>query len=185
MSGEIPHGVKYKDILEDENELIDVKMLVRLFNSVAPKLETLLREANRDYIRTWNRVKQELQNLGDTREADRLIKGIDQVYHRRYFGFIKNIESFKDVSEKLATRIDSHIQVDEKEFLGLIMQSRSLVPSIMELFKDVDKLEDDINSMFREVIKFLEEVSYQYTSLHRNATINQLERDGTQQLKTT
>lgn len=167
MSVVVPPGVKYKDILEDENELIDVQMLVKLFNSVAPKLETILNNANEDYVSAWKMLKHDISNQDSVPESDSLILGIDLVYNSRYQGFLKNIDSFKDVSEKLANRIESHIQTNEKELLQLILQSKSLVPSILELFIDVDKLEDDIVNMFGELSDFLNEISYHFIAYSR------------------
>lgn len=45
------------------------------------------------------------------------------------------------------------------------MQSKSLVPSILDLFKDVDKLEEDIIHMFDELSDFLNEISSHYKAL--------------------
>lgn len=163
-------GIKYKDILEDENQLIDVQMLVELFNSVAPKLETILHNANEEYITAWDQLKIDISDQGRVLESESLILGIDLVYNSRYQGFMKNIDSFKDVSEKLANRIDSHIQTNEKELLQLIMQSRSLVPSILDLFKDVDKLEDDIINMFKELSDFLHEISNHFKAFSKLKT---------------
>lgn len=167
MSVLVSSGIKYKDILEDENQLIDVQMLVELFNSVAPKLETILHNANEEYITAWGQLKEDVADQGRVLESESLILGIDLVYNSRYQGFMKNIDSFRDVSEKLANRIDSHIQTNEKELLQLIMQSRSLVPSILDLFKDVDKLEDDIVNMFKELSDFLYEISNHFKAFSR------------------
>ncbi|CAM9010525.1 unnamed protein product [Wickerhamomyces anomalus] len=165
MSVFVPPGVKYRDILEDKHQLIDVQMLVNLFNSVAPKLQSILQNSNEEYIVAWGKLKNEISSQDSAIESESLILGIDMVYNNRYQGFLKNIDSFKDVSEKLAKRIDSHIQTNEKELLQLIMQSKSLVPSILDLFKDVDKLEEDIIHMFDELSDFLNEISSHYKAL--------------------
>lgn len=161
----VPPGVKYRDILEDKQQLIDVQMLVKLFNSVAPKLESILKDANDEYITAWAQLKNDISGQDKALDSEPLILGIDLVYNNRYQGFMKNIDSFKDVSEKLANRIDSHIQTNERELLQLILQSKSLVPSILDLFKDVDKLEDDIVHMFEELSDFLYEISAHYRAL--------------------
>lgn len=160
MSVRLKPGVKYEEILNNEDLLVDVHMLVKLFKSVSPKLDTMFEQYNKQYVELWNELKSKLEDdKTDWNNSEMMLLGVEIVYKNRYQGFIRNIESFKEVSEKLADKLMTHISSNQKELLCLMIESSSLIPSILDLFKDVDKLQDEISLMFGEMSEFLCEVS--------------------------
>lgn len=159
---------KFTELLDDEDELIDVQRLVVLFNSVTPKLYKVLKESSEMFLAKKSAVQTELSWKNSYKASCRLILGIESVYHARYDGYMRSISSFDDVTKNFAEKLQDQICISERELLMMIFASRPMMTSVLDLLKDVDKLEEDIRSMFKELVDFLDEILTHFSSLENS-----------------
>ncbi|KAH3679166.1 hypothetical protein WICMUC_001177 [Wickerhamomyces mucosus] len=149
------NDMSFKELINDENLVIDPLVLVCLFRMVGSKLRQQLEKSDVSFQIEWTRALTEINKAGIEPSHLTIISRLTKVHLEKYLYFEKRIDILKDTSVQFCDRLELQLQNDYIGFVELLFKSRELLITMYSFFDDVDSLCSDIADMFKTLTEFL------------------------------
>ena len=100
------------------------------------------------------------------------------LYTCKYETFLKSVEHFKELAEKLTDLLQAQLGFDELELLRLIVEEGVLVAPSFDILRDVDYLERQMRESFGGLSSLLDEflVDLKYFEEHRELRSRKIQK---------